>query len=41
VTEACAEEILSLPMYPELREDEVRETARLVRDYNEQQVSKG
>jgi dTDP-4-amino-4,6-dideoxygalactose transaminase len=33
VTEACADEILSLPMYPELREDEVREIAKLVKDY--------
>jgi dTDP-4-amino-4,6-dideoxygalactose transaminase len=32
VTEACADEILSLPMYPELREDEVREIAKLVRE---------
>jgi dTDP-4-amino-4,6-dideoxygalactose transaminase len=30
VTEACADEILSLPMYPELREDEVRGIGRLV-----------
>ena len=30
VTEACADEILSLPMYPELREDEVREIGGLV-----------
>jgi dTDP-4-amino-4,6-dideoxygalactose transaminase len=36
MTEACADEILSLPMYPELREDEVRETARLVKEYDEQ-----
>ena len=39
VTEACADGILSLPMYPELQEDEVREIAELVKDYNEQQVS--
>jgi dTDP-4-amino-4,6-dideoxygalactose transaminase len=32
VTEACADEILSLPMYPELREDEVREIVELVRE---------
>jgi len=37
VTEACADEILSLPMYPELREDEVREICRLVKDYNSEQ----
>jgi dTDP-4-amino-4,6-dideoxygalactose transaminase len=36
VTEACADEILSLPMYPELREDEVREVSDLVRGYEEQ-----
>jgi dTDP-4-amino-4,6-dideoxygalactose transaminase len=36
VTEACADEILSLPMYPELREDEVREVSDLVRGYKEQ-----
>jgi dTDP-4-amino-4,6-dideoxygalactose transaminase len=41
VTEACADEILSLPMYPELREDEVREIARLVKEYSEQQASSG
>jgi dTDP-4-amino-4,6-dideoxygalactose transaminase len=39
VTEACADEILSLPMYPELREDEVKEIVELVKDYNEQQMS--
>jgi dTDP-4-amino-4,6-dideoxygalactose transaminase len=33
VTEACADEILSLPMYPELREDEVKEVVRLVKGY--------
>jgi len=37
VTEACADEILSLPMYPELREDEVRETSELVKAYNSEQ----
>jgi dTDP-4-amino-4,6-dideoxygalactose transaminase len=37
VTEACADEILSLPMYPELREDEVREICGLVKDYNSEQ----
>jgi dTDP-4-amino-4,6-dideoxygalactose transaminase len=36
VTEACADEILSLPMYPELQEDEVRETSDLLREYDEQ-----
>jgi len=36
MTEACTDEILSLPMYPELREDEVREIARLVKEYDEQ-----
>ncbi|MFB0534201.1 MAG: DegT/DnrJ/EryC1/StrS family aminotransferase [Anaerolineae bacterium] len=41
VTEACADEILSLPMYPDLREDEVREIAELVKEYDEQQVSSG
>jgi len=41
VAEACADEILSLPMYPELREDEVREIARLIKEYNEQQASSG
>lgn len=30
VAEACANEVLSLPMYPELREDEVREIGELV-----------
>jgi dTDP-4-amino-4,6-dideoxygalactose transaminase len=34
VAEACADEILSLPMYPELWEDEVREIARLIKEYN-------
>jgi hypothetical protein len=28
-------------MYPELREDEVREIARLIKEYNEQQASSG
>jgi len=37
VTEACADEILSLPMYPELREGEVREICGLVKDYNSEQ----
>jgi dTDP-4-amino-4,6-dideoxygalactose transaminase len=37
VTEACADEILSLPMYPELQEDEVREIGKLVKDYNNEQ----
>lgn len=41
VTEACADEILSLPMYPELRQDEVREISELVKEYNEQQVPSG
>jgi dTDP-4-amino-4,6-dideoxygalactose transaminase len=36
VAEACASEILSLPMYPELRADEVREVSDLVRGYKEQ-----
>jgi dTDP-4-amino-4,6-dideoxygalactose transaminase len=35
VTEACADEILSLPMYPELREDEVKEISGLVKDYGD------
>ncbi len=30
VAEACANEVLSLPMYPELREDEVREVGKWV-----------
>lgn len=34
VTEACADEILSLPMYPELREDEAGEICGLVKDNN-------
>jgi len=37
VTEACADEILSLPLYPELREDEVRGIGKLVKDYNNEQ----
>jgi dTDP-4-amino-4,6-dideoxygalactose transaminase len=37
VTEACADEILSLPMYPELGEDEVREISELVKAYNSEQ----
>lgn len=40
VTEACADEVLSLPMYPELREDEVREIVRLVKDYDNEQKSR-
>jgi len=35
VTEACADEILSLPMYPELWEDEVREISELVKGYEQ------
>jgi len=38
VTEACADEILSLPMYPELQEDEVRGIVKLVKEYDEQQA---
>jgi dTDP-4-amino-4,6-dideoxygalactose transaminase len=41
VTEACADEILSLPLYPELREDVLREIAKLIKEYNEQQASSG
>jgi len=41
VTEACADEILSLPMYPELREDEVGEIVKLVKEYDEQQALSG
>ena len=35
VTEACADEILSLPMYPELQENEVREVSELVKGYEQ------
>jgi dTDP-4-amino-4,6-dideoxygalactose transaminase len=41
VTEACADEILSLPMYPELREDVVREIVKLFKEYEEQQALSG
>jgi dTDP-4-amino-4,6-dideoxygalactose transaminase len=37
VTEACADDALSLPIYPDLREDEVREISELVKDYNNEQ----
>jgi len=35
VTEACADEILSLPMYPELQENEVRGVSELVKGYEQ------
>jgi dTDP-4-amino-4,6-dideoxygalactose transaminase len=33
VTEQCADEILSLPMYPELREEQIEYVAKAIREF--------
>jgi len=33
VSEGCAREILSLPMFPELKGDEIKELSKLIQEY--------
>jgi dTDP-4-amino-4,6-dideoxygalactose transaminase len=37
-SEACANEILSLPMYPELGEDEIREIVKVIQEFSEKNI---